>query len=47
MSEQLGKVSFAPEVLNCAAPDTGNMEILNLYGSETVKRDWLAPAARG
>jgi acyl-CoA dehydrogenase len=47
VSEQLGKVSFASEVLNCAAPDTGNMEILNLYGSETVKRDWLAPLLEG
>jgi acyl-CoA dehydrogenase len=47
VSEQLGKVSFASEVLNCAAPDTGNMEILNQYGSETVKRDWLAPLLEG
>jgi acyl-CoA dehydrogenase len=47
ISEQLGKVSFASEALNCAAPDTGNMEILNLYGSETVKRDWLAPLLEG
>jgi acyl-CoA dehydrogenase len=47
ISEQLGKTLFASEVLNCAAPDTGNMEILNLYGSETVKRDWLAPLLEG
>ena len=47
ISEQLGKVGFASEALNCAAPDTGNMEILNLYGSETVKRDWLAPLLEG
>jgi acyl-CoA dehydrogenase len=47
ISEQLGKVGFASEVLNCAAPDTGNMEILNRYGSETVKRDWLAPLLEG
>jgi acyl-CoA dehydrogenase len=47
VSEELGKVSFASEVLNCAAPDTGNMEILNLYGSETIKRDWLAPLLEG
>jgi acyl-CoA dehydrogenase len=47
ISEQLGKVVFASEALNCAAPDTGNMEILNLYGSENVKRDWLAPLLEG
>ena len=47
ISEQLGKVTFSSEVLNCQAPDTGNMEILNLYGSETVKRDWLAPLLEG
>jgi acyl-CoA dehydrogenase len=47
ISEQLGKVPFASEALNCAAPDTGNMEILNLYGSERVKRDWLAPLLEG
>jgi len=47
ISEELGKLSFASEALNCAAPDTGNMEILNLYGSENVKRDFLAPLLEG
>jgi len=47
ISEQLGKVEFASEVLNCAAPDTGNMEILNLYASERVKREWLSPLLEG
>jgi acyl-CoA dehydrogenase len=47
ISEMLGAVSFAAEVLNCAAPDTGNMEILHLYGSETVKQMWLTPLLEG
>lgn len=47
ISEQLGQVPFASEALNCAAPDTGNMEILNLYGSERVKERYLAPLLEG
>ncbi|MGH9059321.1 MAG: acyl-CoA dehydrogenase family protein [Acidimicrobiales bacterium] len=47
ISEQLGKVPFASEALNCSAPDTGNMEVLNRYGSERVKLEWLAPLLEG
>ncbi len=47
ISEQLGKTSFASEALNCSAPDTGNMEILNVYASERVKQVWLSPLLEG
>lgn len=47
VSEMLGHVPFASEALNCAAPDTGNMEILHLYGSPQVKEQWLAPLLAG
>ena len=47
ISEQLGRYSFASEAMNCNAPDTGNMEILNLYSSERVKAEWLAPLLAG
>ncbi len=47
LAEIMGRVYWSPEIFNCSAPDTGNMEILHLYATPEQRQRWLNPLLEG
>ncbi len=47
LAEEMGKTPLGAEVFNCSAPDTGNMEVFERYGTQKLKDDWLTPLLDG